>query len=531
MWYLLSANTTFAYTRADTLRGSNGTGRSWWDVQHYKLWVHFDIESKSINGYNTITLSVTGAANDSMQIDLQEPMVIDSILMRGEAIRYAREGNVWWLTYPFHMWKAGEQKEITIYYHGEPRTAVNPPWDGGIIWKKDTAGNPWVTVACQGLGASIWWPCKDIQSDEPDRGMDMYYGVPNTLQCISNGRLIEKKKYNNTTLWHWQVKNPINNYDASFYIGDYVHWSDTMMGEKGMLDLDYYVLRGNEAKARKQFAVVKDMLHCFEYWMGPYPFYEDGYKLVETPYLGMEHQSAIAYGNKYKPGYLGMDRSETGYGLLFDYIIIHETGHEWFGNNVTAKDIAENWIQEGFTTYSESLFLECYYGKKKANAYGIGKRRLINNKDPLIAPHGVQDEGTGDIYEKGATIVHMLRTLMHDDERFREMLRELGGNFYHMTVTSADIEQFIQIYATVDLKPFFEQYLRTTKMPTLEYYIKGKQLHYRFTDIVPGFTLPIAISGKEQATIRPTADWQQIEWKGKIVRFSDDFLISTSDMR
>ena len=540
MWYLLSANTTFAYTHADTLRGSNGRGRDWWDVQHYDLSVGFDTLNQSISGITGITFSVIKKPVDSMQIDLQESLQIDSILLKTSSssndeaatfkhIPYKKDGNVWWLINSFDKWNVGAKQKIIVFYHGAPRKAVNPPWDGGFSWAKDNAGKQWISVSCQGLGASVWWPCKDAQWDEPDSGMDITLHTPANYSAVSNGRLIDTMKDNKDRFinWHWQVKNPINNYDATFYIGDYVHWHDTLTGEKGKLDLDFWVLRYNEDIAIKQFAVVKPMMHCFEYWLGPYPFYEDGYKLVEAPYLGMEHQSAIAYGNKYKMGYLGFDRSFSGYGMNFDYIIVHESGHEWFGNSITAKDEADMWIHEGITTYSESLFAECLLGKEKATAYSIGERGNIQNDKPIIGHYGVNEEGSEDMYDKGATMMYMIRVMMHNDEKFRVLLHGLNKDFYHQMVTTKQIEDYISQYTGLDLAAFFNQYLRTSNIPELVYYIKDGQLSFKFNDIVPNFSLPIEIKTTDKnIIIHPTAEWQQIKWtNGRTVEFSNDFLI------
>ncbi len=395
-------------------------------------------------------------------------------------------------------------------------------------------------MSCQGVGASVWWPCKDAQWDEPDSGMQISMHLKEEclkgLSAISNGRLVglTKPKENeltnsSETVWEWEVKNPINTYDATIYIGDYISWQDTLMGEKGKLDLSFWVLSYNEARARKQFAVVKNMLHCFEYWMGPYPFYEDGYKLVEAPYLGMEHQSAVAYGNKYQMGYLGRDRSHTGVGEKFDFIIVHESGHEWFGNNVTAADIADNWVHEGITTYSESLFAEWLLNKEQGQTYCRGQWRDIRNDKPMIGRYGVNEEGSGDIYDKGAAVMHMVRILTNDDDRFRKMLRGLGRDFYHKQVTTKQVEEYIAANTGLELQSFFNQYLRTIQIPKFEYYIKDNELHYRFTNIVDGFSIPVSITGgRAKALLQPTAEWKQIKWKGGYnVVFTNDFLITT----
>jgi aminopeptidase N len=298
------------------------------------------------------------------------------------------------------------------------------------------------------------------------------------------------------------------------------------MGEKGRLDLDFWALRYNEARARKQFAMVKDMLHCFEYWMGPYPFYEDGYKLVEAPYLGMEHQSAVAYGNKYQMGYLGRDRSGTGIGMLFDFIIVHESGHEWFGNNVTARDIADMWIHEGITTYAESLYAEWLFGKEKGLEYDLGAWSHIRNDKPIIGDYGVNNEGSGDMYNKGAAIMHMIRMMTNDDEKFRQMLRGLGKEFYHQTVTTGQVEDYISLHTGLELKAFFNQYLRTTNIPHLEYEIKNNRFYYRFTNIVNGFSMPVKIFlGGKWYIYSPTAEWQSDTWPGGDVLVSQDYLL------
>lgn len=532
IWCLLSVSTIFAYSHQDTLRGSNGRGRAWWDVQQYYLYVSFDTANKSIQGLNTITFNSWDIAIDSMQIDLQEPMILDSAVFEGKQLKFVREGNVYWLLHKFTELNATEEHQITLYYHGKPRHAKMPPWDGGFIWTKDSTGKPWISVACQGLGASSWWPCKDFQADEPDKGMTISLYVPYGLAAISNGLYRDKQDMpdSSASLWVWQVQNPINTYDVSFYIGDYIGWPDKMKGESGDLQLNFYALRYHEAQAKKQFAVVKDMINCFEHWMGPYPFYKDGYKIVEAPFLGMEHQSAIAYGNQYKMGYRGEDRSGTGIGLDFDFIIVHESGHEWFGNSITAYDIADNWIHEGLTTYTEALFVECQEGKEKAFEYTRGQWKNISNHRQIIGDYGVNDAGPGDKYDKGSAIIHMIRIMMDDDEAFRQLLRDINKEFYHSFVSTAQIEQFIINKTDLKLKPFFEQYLRTTKIPELEWYVKKKRLYFRFNNVVDGFSLPIRLKGgKRNAVVQVDSEWDDIDWKsgGFNVTFSKDFLIKS----
>ncbi len=532
LWYLLPANTTFAYTRQDSLRSSNTTGRDWWDVNEYYLYLAFDTANRSISGMNMMSVSLSDNVRDSMQIDLQAPMVLDSAVYNNTRLAIAREGNVYWLRGDFQKWDKWKLHNINLYYHGQPRKAKLPPWDGGFIWTKDSTGKPWISVACQGLGASSWWPCKDYQGDEPDNGMTLNLYVPYGLVTISNGKFADRQdtKDSTATLWVWRVNNPINTYDATFYIGNYAGWPDTLQGEKGTLDLGFFPLKYNEERARTHFSVTKKMLHCFEYWMGPYPFYEDGYKLVEAPFLGMEHQSAVAYGNEYKMGYRGSDRSNTGVGLLFDFIIVHESGHEWFGNNITAKDVADNWIHEGFTTYTEALFAECAFGKEKAYEYTRGQWKNILNQSPVIGDYGVQDEGSPDKYDKGSAVVHMIRVMMNDDEKFRQLLRGLNTDFRHKLVTSKQVEDYIMEKSGLKLEPFFNQYLRKKDIPELEWYVnkKEKKLYYRFTNAVEGFSLPLTVKGgKLFEPITVTNNWQSVNWKkgGYNVSFSKDFLI------
>lgn len=515
MWYLQCANTTFAYTRADSLRGGNGVGRSWWDVRHYDLNIRFNLEKKSIAGSSKIDFALIQTPHDSMQIDLQKPMEMDSVVFDGKHLAMSREGNVYWVKYKFSALSNKINYSVIAYYHGSPRKAVNPPWDGGFSWTKDSSGTAWIAVSCQGLGASVWFPCKDAQWVEPDLGVTAAYTFPKQLTAVGNGRLTGDVTNGDERTMKWTVINPINSYDITFYIGDYVHWSDTLQGEKGKLDLNFWVLRQNEQRARKQFEVVRPMLHCYEYWMGPYPFYEDGYKLVDAPYLGMEHQSAVAYGNKYMMGYLGFDRTFTGIGMKFDYIIIHESGHEWFGNSITAKDMADNWVHEGITTYCESLFAECQQGRDAGMKYCRGEWLNTENDKPIIGDYGVNKEGSNDMYDKGAAIMYMIRKMTNDDEKFRQMLRGLSKDFYHKMVTTGEIENYIASHTGLELKAFFNEYLRTDSIPQLEYYIKDGKLFYKFNNVVDGFTLPLTVDDKgEQRTIKPTADWQNMNWSG-----------------
>ena len=513
-----------SFTHADTLRGSNGPGRDWWDVLHYDITVKPDFINKSISAMVEMKFKTNNDGNKTMQIDLQKPLLIDSIFFNDTKVDFKNNFNNTWSLYLKDIqsktyidkaeggrgWTSKEQT-IIIFYNGKPLEAVRPPWDGGWIWKKDKNANPWMSVACQGLGASVWYPCKDIQSDEPDYGATLNIIVPDSLVGIGNGRLIEKKIMNDgNTKYTWSVVNPINNYNIIPYIGKYVHFGETYKGEAGNLDMDYWVLDSNLDKAKEHFKDAPRMMKAFEYWFGPYPFYEDGYKLVDAPHLGMEHQSATAYGNEYKNGYLGTDRSGSGWGLKWDFIIVHESGHEWFANNITAKDMADNWVHEGFTSYSEVLFTEYYYGKEAATDYVTGVRKRIRNDIPIIGPYGVNKDGSGDMYNKGSNLIHTIRQVINNDVLFRKILRGLNKTFYHQTVSSRQIEDYISKQSKINFSKVFDQYLRTTQVPTLEYKLNGYKLQYRYSNCIKGFNLPLKIKFKGDKWIRPIQSWQTL---------------------
>ncbi|MFD2533030.1 M1 family metallopeptidase [Gracilimonas halophila] len=480
------------FSKQDTLRGSITAERAWWDLTYYHLSVAVEISERRISGSNLIQYKVLNS-HQTMQIDLQEPLNISRITQNGKALNFTREGSAFFIEIE-EVQKRGDINEITVHYSGKPVVAARPPWDGGFTWTQDSNGKPFVATSNQGIGASIWWPNKDHPYDEPD-SMLISITTPDTLMDVSNGRLREvNEPGDGTKTWHWFVSNPINNYGVNINIGDYVHFGDTYDGEKGTLDLDYYVLRENEEKAREQFKQVKPMMDAFEYWFGPYPFYEDGYKLVEAPYLGMEHQSSVTYGNGYQNGYLGRDLSGSGWGLTFDFIIIHETGHEWFANNITYADVADMWVHEGFTNYSESLYLDYHNGETAANEYVQGLRLGIQNDRPLIGTYGVNQRGSNDMYNKGGNLLHTLRQVVADDELWREILRGLNREFYHQTVTSREVEEYISEKSGRDLTSFFDQYLRDTRIPTLEYAFREGRLFYRWANAVEGFNMPVDVT-------------------------------------
>ena len=494
------------FTKQDSLRGSITPERVWWDVKYYHLDIKVNPADSTISGSNTIRYKVLKSYN-RMQIDLQKPMEISKVTQNGKNLKYKRDGNVFYIDLVAQQ-NVSEIKELVIFYSGKPKIAVNPPWDGGITWSKDKKGKPFIASTCQGLGASVWWPNKDHMYDEVD-DMLISVNVPKNLMDVSNGRLQSVTDLKDgTRTFNWYVSNPINNYGVNINIGDYVNFSEVFKGEKGDLDCDYYVLKDNLEKAKEHFKDVPRMLKAFEHWFGPYPFYEDSYKLVEAPYLGMEHQSCVTYGNSFQNGYRGNDLSGTGWGLKFDFIIIHESGHEWFANNITYKDIADMWIHESFTNYSESLFVEYYYGKEAAAEYVRGTRKGIENDKTIIGHYDVNNEGSGDMYNKGGNMLHTLRQIVKDDEKWRTILRGLNSTFYHQTVTTKQIEDYLSKAVGLDLKPFFDQYLRDSKIPTLEYKADGNSIAYRWTNCVSGFNMPVKVklNGNEQ-WLRPQTDW------------------------
>ncbi|PWS32008.1 M1 family metallopeptidase [Pedobacter paludis] len=498
-----------ANSRADSLRGTLTPLRTCYDINYYHLDVKIDIDQKSVSGSNEFVFTATQDFT-KLQFDLFSNLKVEKVVYNRSELPFTREYNAVFITFPKAI-KKGVKDKFTVFYSGNPTVAKNPPWDGGFIFRKDSAGNPWASVACQGLGASVWWPNKDHQSDEVD-SMLISITAPKGLQDVSNGRLRSVvPQPDGSNKYNWFVSNPINNYDVAFYIGKYSHWQDSYAGEGGKLSIDYWALQTDSAKARPHWdADVKPMLKCFEYWFGPYPFYKDGYKLVQAPHLGMEHQSAVAYGNGFKKGYLGRDLSGTGHGLKWDFITIHESGHEWFGNNITSKDIADMWVHEGFTDYSETLFTECSESKQAGNEYVIGLRKNIENDIPIIGPYGVNKEGSGDMYYKGANLIHTIRQLINNDEKFRPILRGLNKTFYHKTVTTAEIENYIAKQSGLKLDKIFNQYLRYTKIPLLEYKIKNGTLSHRWITDVKGFDMPIKVTLKNgtYSLIMPTNEWK-----------------------
>jgi aminopeptidase N len=517
------------FSRADTLRGSITPERAWWDVTYYDLLVIPNASDSSIIGVNTITYKAIKPGL-VMQIDLQEPLEINRVLQNGRQLSFTREGNAYFIDMN-DVAPANATREIRIEYSGKPTVARRAPWDGGLVWAKDSLNRPWIATACQGIGASVWWPLKDHQSDEPD-SMRIALRVPEGMIGVSNGRLRDRRpQVDGTEVFEWFVSSPINSYGVTMNVAHYEHFNDVYHGEDGPLDLGYWVLDYNLEKAKNHFSVVSPMMEAFEHWFGPYPFYDDSFKLIETPFVGMEHQSGVAYGNRYMLGYTGRDLSSSGWGMKWDFMIIHESGHEWFGNSITTKDIADMWVHEGFTHYSETLFTEYTYGKEGGDAYVQGIRRNIQNDKPIIGKYGLNNKGSGDMYYKGAAMLHTIRQIIGNDETFRQLLRGLNRDFYHSIVTSAQVEKYISDKSGIDFSKVFDQYLRTIKVPEFHYKLSSAgKLEYKWDNVVEGFDMPVRlVVGDQSLLLSPTADVQVLQLESGLENLTVDpnyFVIS-----
>jgi aminopeptidase N len=508
------------FTRADTLRGSLRPERTSFDVTYYELHLEVDPNEREIEGRVDMTYRIL-QPTERLQIDLFQNLTIDSIKQNGRLLGFSREANAVFINLPSEaappLGVEGHTPPLgaggytmQIWYGGKPVAAKNAPWDGGFVWSLDHRDRTWVGVACEGDGASLWWPNKDHLSDEPD-SMLVSVTVPKRLFVASNGNLREEIELDNgyQKRYDWFVSYPINNYNISLGIGSYVHFDSTYVAFDGeVLALDYYVLDYNEDKARKQFQQVNQMLAAYEHYFGKYPFWEDGFALIETPYLGMEHQSGIAYGNKFMRGYLGGMIPDD---MDWDFIIIHESGHEYFGNSISVADHAEMWIHESFTTYMESLYVEYRYGEKDARRYIGTQRKFIRNESPMLGPLDVNfdDFGSSDHYYKGAWMLHTLRYAMNDDPLFFGMLRAFYQDHKISIVNTRQVIDYFSNYAKQDLKPFFEQYLRHPDVPVLEVRSKGKNIEYRWRVQAEGFNMPVGVMiGKEPVRLQPTDKWQ-----------------------
>jgi len=503
------------FTYSDSLRGNLSELRLCYDVFYYDLNVTVDDhQQKLINSSNTIH-AIAISSFQKIQIDLFESLKIHSIEFEEKILEFERIHNAVFVNFP-RVINVNEKINFKVMYSGKPRVAVNPPWDGGFSWEKDKNGNSWIGVSCQGLGASSWWPCKDHQSDEPD-SMNITSTVRYPLQVISNGKKKSDKTFFSDILQSkankssWFVSYPINNYNVTLCVGDYKYFNDYHVNNYDTLELDYYVLKYNYNKAKDHFQQVKPMLECFEKYFGPYPFYNDGYTLIETPYLGMEHQSAIAYGNNYLPGYNGNRQFISG--LDFDYIIIHETGHEWWGNSITTNDIADMWIHEGFCTYSEVLYVECIYGYDIMLDYVNNQKRSVRNDKPIIGPYNVNKKGSNDMYQKGSLMLHTLRSLIDNDSLWFSIIKGISEEFKYQIVDGVEIIEYINEKVDLDLLYFFQQYLYKSEIPTFEYKTqkKGREytLLYRW-NAIDDFNMNIKVNiGTKDILLLPDSEWKE----------------------
>ena len=505
------------FDRQDSLRGNLTHLRLCYDVTFYDLNIAIDEVERSIEqSTNIIHFDIIKQCS-IIQVDLASNMEIMSIKFEGNELKFEREIDAVYVYFNRTLNK-GESHKISVLYGGYPKVAKNPPWDGGFSWEKDFNGNPWIGVSCQGLGASTWWPCKDHQSDEPD-SMRIKVAARYPLKIISNGNL-----RSDTTIWNqyfnswmnvseWFVTYPINNYNVTINIGDYNHISDQYISNTDTLELDYYILSGNELKAKEHFKQVKPMLECFENFFGPYPFLDDGYSLIETSYLGMEHQSAIAYGNNFLKGYYGNIAFTDN--LDFDYIIVHESGHEWWGNSITTSDIADMWIHEGFCTYSEVLFVECLYGYDKMLSYVNNQKNNVLNDKPILGTYHVNNQGSSDMYCKGSLMLHTLRNLIDNDELWFSIIKGISNNFKYQIVEGIDIINYINLVSDKDFSIFFRQYLEFKDIPEFQYSIikdgMNTILVYRW-EAIDKFDMPLLINiGQEDFWIYPSNSFSELD--------------------
>lgn len=519
LFVLSSFSSIFAqFSRQDSLRGTLSSVRSCYDVTFYDLKLKVIPTSQSIEGSNSIYYKAT-ADFKKMQVDLFANMQIINISQNDKPLKFTREGNATFINFA-DVQKKNKKYSIKIEYRGRPQIARNPPWDGGFTWKKDPNGKDWIVVSCEGTGASLWFPNKDHLSDEPD-SVKITCAVPKGLMCVSNGNLRTTKELKNDsptndnkslngvsfqpfTEYEWFVSYPINNYNISLNIADYANFKDVYTAQDGeKLDLDYYVLKPNLEKAKTHFKQVKPMLACYEKLFGKYPFWKDGYALVETPYWGMEHQSAVAYGNNYR-------NNEYG----FDFIIIHESGHEYFGNSLSCNDHAEMWIHESFTTYMEALYVECMQNYEKSIKYLEKQKSSIRNAEPLIGALGVNyPQPDSDIYYKGTWMLHTIRNVVNDDKVWFETLKGLTTKFKISNVTTEQVIQYFNEKTGMNLSPIFNMYLKTKQIPVLQYQISSKndnaiELRYRWKETTPAMPIKAGFGIQKYEVISPSTEWQ-----------------------
>ncbi len=513
-----------SFSHADSLRGGIRPERTCYDVTYYNLNITLDIPTRSISGSNKIYFT-TRSTFYKLQIDLFENMIIDKIVYDNTTLSYTRDANAVFVMMNDTIRK-NTKGMLEVFYHGNPIVAKRAPWDGGFVFTKDKEGKDWVAVACEGTGASLWWPCKELLSDEPD-SMELTCTYTKDLFFVGNGQMSSDKinTDNSTRTTTWKVTYPINNYNLTLNIGNYKNIHDVYHSTKlnSDLALDYYVMPYNYDKAITHFKQVKPMLSIYEKYLGPYPFWKDGYALVETPYLGMEHQSAIAYGNDYKTGYAGRDYSRIG--LNFDYIIIHESGHEWWGNSVSCKDIADLWIHEGFCTYTEALYVEGMYGKKKAQEYINAKKPEITNKEAIQGVYGVNNEGSGEMYSKGMLFLNTLRTAINNDSLwFASIYKLLNDDLYHRNVDYNEVVRVMEQNTRKFIRPLFDQYVQHANIPLLIYKVEDKNrfmktIYYKWQTDVPNFQMRFYFTyNNKKEDAMATNEWRSFDFNAKKIK-------------
>jgi aminopeptidase N len=492
-------------TRADILRGAYGPYRANNDLLYYHLDIRVDPVAKTIAGKNTIRFKMLSDGT-RIQIDLLDTLQVDKILLGDKQLAYRRDSGAVFIDFPETL-RAGQTYSIDFYYSGHP---IEEGRFGAITFKKDPAGRTWINTACEGDGSSTWWPSKDQWKDEVE-SMDLSVAIPNDLVDVSNGKFVGKTDLGDGyTRWDWHISYPINSYDVSLNIGNYVHFDDKF----GELPLDFYVLPEDLEKAKVQFAQAKGMLEAFTHYFGEYPFARDGYKLIEAPYTGMEHQTAVTYGNGFKNGYYNRDWTGVGISLRFDFIIIHESGHEWFGNSITAADPADMWIHEGWTTYLEELYVEYRWGKEDGIKYINGMKPKIYNLRPIVAERGVNADPTEDQYFKGALMLNTLRSVIDDDKKWFALIHDFYQHFKYQTILTEDVVSWFNQHSGMDLTPIFNQYLHHRAIPRLELLFNETPgtVMYKWNADQEDFAMPVRVGTPDHwQLIHPTTKWQTMQ--------------------
>jgi aminopeptidase N len=502
-------------TRADILRGEYGRYRANNDLLFYHLDVRVDPDKKLISGKNTIRFKML-QDDTRIQLDLFANLNVDKIAMGDTTLKYERELGAVFVDFPETL-KTGRTYSIDFYYSGTPQQTSR---FGGFTFGKDPAGRPWIFTACEGIGASLWWPNKDQWRDEVE-SMQLSVSIPSDLVDVSNGKFVSKTDQGDGyTRWDWLIHYPINNYDVSLNIGKYEHFADNL----GDLPLDFYALPEDLENAKKQFAQAKGMIEAYQHYFGEYPFKKDGYKLIEAPYSGMEHQTAVTYGNHFANGYLERDWTGVGISPRFDFIIIHESGHEWFGNAVSAADVSDMWIHEGWTTYLECLYVEYMWGKEDGLKYTNGYKSKVRNAQPIIMPRGINRTPPQDMYFKGALFLNTLRSAIDDDKRWFALIHDVFQEFKYRNIMTEDMVAFFNRKTGMNLTPIFDEYLRHAALPVLELKFDDAAgtVAYRWKADEAAFAMPIRAGAKESWQIlQPTTEWKTMKTSLK----KDDFAV------